>query len=565
MRVRSCASFPQSRIKMKLSFAWKLGIIVTLLSVTVTSICVYSFYVISYRTVMTQIGKNLLHVGRLGVSMLDDEARAAIKRLTQATAEDAIVNADDIARMQPRTTLLSLSREDIDRYHASKDFQLLLDVLSRVSFATFQDMEPKKKSYRLEEPLKAISNGVFGTYIAVPIKESPNLEVMKYLASAAPLPTADGWPGNPIGNLAKGWEPLDYLLKGTSYVDDRLYTDEFYTSLSAAVPILDKDGSTFAILGIDYAATEERNQLIVLKFFCYGLVLASLLLSIVSSYFMAHKLSSSLRILSDAARRVADNDFSISLDIKSNDEFAILGKVFNQMILGIRKYTLALEEKNNQLATIVYDMHDGIGAILTSIAMNSEKDALRVGKEAEQRRADTLMSINHLAREGLTEVRFLMNAVEYDKCDFPVIIEEIRMQSVDILAPSGIQFDLQITGDLPPNPLDFGKYLELQRIFREVFVNIVKHANATKCTVKIVFSSAEVAMKISDNGGRENETMSIGGRGLKSLLARAKQLGGRLEYCRQDGFHIELNMPLPLSCPANENIAEDDACNKSVL
>ncbi|EKD39378.1 MAG: hypothetical protein ACD_75C00430G0001, partial [uncultured bacterium] len=92
----------------------------------------------------------------------------------------------------------------------------------------------------------------------------------KYLASVAPLPTADGWPGNPIGNLTKGWTPPASAFAGKPYVDDRLYTDSFYTSLSAVVPLLDADGSFLAFLGIDYAATKEKNALILLQYISFG-------------------------------------------------------------------------------------------------------------------------------------------------------------------------------------------------------------------------------------------------------------------------------------------------------
>lgn len=93
---------------MKLSFSWKLGIVLTLLSVSLTSAGVYCFYCIAYKNTMEQIGKNLLHVGRLGALMFDDEAREAIKRLDVATARDSIVSAEDIAAMKPISTLKSL-------------------------------------------------------------------------------------------------------------------------------------------------------------------------------------------------------------------------------------------------------------------------------------------------------------------------------------------------------------------------------------------------------------------------------------------------------------------------
>ncbi len=527
---------------MRMSFAWKLGLVVTLLSVSLSSVCVYSFYVISVRLVMNQNGSNLINVGLLGVMILDDEARAAIKRLTLATAHDSMVSAADIAAMPVSTTLESLSPADAARYHASPDFQLLQDTLIKLVMATVQDMEPRQKHYLINEPLRVINSGAFGCYIAVPIAESPNMEVMKYLVSPAPVPTADGWPGNPIGNLARGWEPLDYLFRGKSYADHREYTDEFYTSLSAAVPILNSDGSTMAILGVDYAATQEKNKLYLLRLFCYGLVLSSLLLSLISSYYLARRLSSSLRLMVDAAAKVGANDYSVSLPTASNDEFAIVAKAFNQMVASIRSYLLDLEYKNNQIATIILDMHDGIGAILTSIAVNSTPNASNNASLA-QGAISPLVPINHLARAGLSEVRFLMNTLDYDRIDFQVIIEEINLQSRDILTPAGIKFELNISGELPETDIDFRQFLQLQRIFREAFVNIVKHANAGHCTFSIAIASTRLSITISDDGDGPINQTNNGGRGLNSLGERAKQLGGVFTFDPGDGFRLHFTFP----------------------
>ena len=501
---------------------------------------------------MSQIGNNLLHVGRLGVLMLDDEARAAIKRLTIATARDSIVSAADIAAMPVSTTLPSLSPSDAARYHASADFQLLRNVLTQLTLATIQDMEPRQKSYLMDNPLQVITSGAFGVYIAVPIAESPNMEVMKYLASPAPVPTADGWPGNPIGNLARGWEPLDYLFRGESYADHREYTDEFYTSLSAAVPILNSDGSTMAILGIDYAATREKNKLFILRLFCYGLVISSLLLSLISSFYLARRLSSSLRLLADGAARVTNSDYSVSLPITTNDEFAVVGKAFNQMVVSIRNYLLDLENKNNQIATIILDMHDGVGAILTSIAVNSTQNGH--GNPSPPLPENTLLSINHLAREGLSEVRFLTNTLDYDQFDFKVILEEVNLQSRDILTPAGIKFNLELIGELPKNQIDFRDFLQLQRIFREAFVNIVKHANASQCTFRIAIEATSLAITISDNGTGGTDQCGNGGRGLHSLAGRTKQLGGLFTHEQNGGFHLRLTFPHLLNAASNNSI-----------
>lgn len=493
---------------------------------------------------MGQIGKNMLHVGRLGTLMFDDRAREAIRNLDLASARDSIVSPEQIKKIKPNTTLNSLSQEKIDHYHATEDFQVLLNTLSAIALATYQNMEPKQATYRVKEPAKIISGGAFGIYLFVPIKESPNMEVVKYLASSAPVPTEDGWPGNPIGNLGKSWEPLHYLLNGKSFVDDRLYTDVFYTSLSACVPILNKDGSTLALLGIDYAATEERNKLSMLGLFCIGLVACSIVLSIVSSSFMAKKLSASLVSLSDAAKKVAANDFSVSVDLQSNDEFATLGKVFNQMIASIRRYMQVLDDKHKQLATVICDMHDGVGSLLTSIAASSQKLA-ESKAPVDPQQAASLRSINHLAREGLTEVRFLVNALEYKACDYSTLLEEIAMMGADILTPSHIELTMEVNEKLPDGTFSFRDFLEIQRVFREIFVNIVKHSNATRCTLVITVHPETVTMHIQDNGTifQTGKSENGSGHGLSSMQNRIKRLGGTFSCGFDQGFHIHCTLP----------------------
>lgn len=539
----SIFTFPLKTFLLKLPFRWKIGIVATSLSVALTSICVYALYQVTYKAMMAQITRNMLHVGRIGGLMIDSEARAAIKRLKAATERDSIASQADIDAMLPRSTMKSLSAEDINRYHASDDFLILLNILRRLTLATHQDMEPPHDHLPIEEPFKLISSGAFGIYLAVPIKESPNMLVWKYLASAAPFPTADGWPGNPIGNLAKSWEPLDYLLQGKSFVDDRLYADEFYTSLSAAVPLLEPDGSTLAILGIDYAASRERNKLQMLKLFCYGLIGASLVLSGACSLYLAKKLGASLHKLTEAAQQVADNNLNTTVDIRSRDEFAILGEAFNQMVANIRNYTRALEDKQSQLATVILDMHDGVGAILTSIVLNTGKAGNRntpLPGEQDSR----LQAINHLAREGLAEVRFLMNSLEHDVFDSRSLIAEIEMQGADILTPSSIRLTVATSGSMPDHLFSFTEFVDLQRVFREAFVNIVKHAAAGTCEVIIGFAEKHMTIVIGDDGRNFTPPDYSGGRGLKSMQARITRQGGSFSWNWDSGFRIEISLPL---------------------
>ena len=137
---------------MKITCRWKLGIVVTCVAVSLTSLCVYAVYRTGYKEIMAQITKNMVHLGHLGGSMLDEEARAAIRRLNEASKKASIVTKAEIDAMPLQSTLSSLKQEDIDSLQASSDFKKLVKSLVMIATASHQDMEPPKEIYRIDEP-----------------------------------------------------------------------------------------------------------------------------------------------------------------------------------------------------------------------------------------------------------------------------------------------------------------------------------------------------------------------------------------------------------------------------
>lgn len=523
---------------MRLPFAWKFGVLVAVTCLGLAGGCLYLFYTISYDALTKQIGKNLLYAGRLGALMFDEEARKAIKRLDQATAQDSQVSAEQVAAMQSGTTMLSLSPESMQRYHESADFQLLMIILRRITAATLQDLEPRDPSASYEEfarePLKIIENGALAAYLSVTIKESPDRAVTKYLASACPFPAADGWPGNPIGNLTKGWILPPSVSQGKPYVDNQLYTDSFYTSLSAIIPLVDTDGTVLAFLGIDYAATKEKNALVLIRYISIGLVLGSMLLAMACAYFMARRVSASVRRLSQVAQKVADNDLGVRLDIESTDEFSTVGRAFNQMIIAIGKAKKSLDSKQGQLAAIISGLHDRVGTRFAAIAAKTSGDSEPT--RGEQDDHERVREIHQFGQAGLDEVRFLMGAVDSERCDLSLLVEELRLLGREKLTPQGIDF--AIATDHQDVILPFAIFLALQGVFQGFWVELGARKRLGRCSLRVEPNQGDLLVSVGWENRDQNAV--VGGDVFHTLETAAASNGWFFE--RGEGHSCRLRI-----------------------
>ena len=196
------------------------------------------------------------------------------------------------------------------------------------------------------------------------------------------------------------------------------------------------------------------------------------------------------------------------------------------------------------------DLHDGIGGITTNIALLAE-----VGKRAatpEQMR-DVLETIGRLAREGMHELRGVMNALERRDVSWVDLVAEMRRFGTTMLEPH--ELVLRVcgpAGSASEEAVDLYLYSNLLGIFKEAVANVVKHARATTLTLSVTVESDVFSLRIVDDGvGLPASPRS--GRGLANMAARARNVGASLEMHRTGdglGTEIVVEVPLPPRYPA---------------
>ncbi len=215
------------------------------------------------------------------------------------------------------------------------------------------------------------------------------------------------------------------------------------------------------------------------------------------------------------------------------------------------RLTLAEEKTRRQIAT---DLHDRIGY---SLAMILQKLHL-TSEELPAPCAKSLEELIPMVQSVIRETRSLTFEISS-----PLLYEvglEAALESLgeQILSPRGIEFCFAETGT-PETPDPEIKVLLFQ-MTRELLVNVVKHAQASRVLLKIHRDEKGLGISVEDNGQgfnpkvfRASETKAFG---LFSIRERLRHLRGYLRVDAAPGGGTRVTLWAPLQTPEKEGLPE---------
>lgn len=193
---------------------------------------------------------------------------------------------------------------------------------------------------------------------------------------------------------------------------------------------------------------------------------------------------------------------------------------------------------------IAMDLHDDLGANLSSIVMLSEvlqQDSNSTSAESAER----LARIASISRESVDSLSDIVWAINPEKDRLADLTQRMRRLADDLCAARNLEFSFQADVKDQALKLQTETRRELILIFKECINNIAKHSNCT--LVKVVFQQQHdfLCLKISDNGKGIDSAAVQNGNGLGSLRQRARKLGGRLEISSENGCGTVMSLKLP--------------------
>lgn len=199
----------------------------------------------------------------------------------------------------------------------------------------------------------------------------------------------------------------------------------------------------------------------------------------------------------------------------------------------------AQEEERRRLRR---DLHDGVGPTLASLSQRIDTASELMDSDPEKSK-QFLKDLKGQVKETVAEIRRLVYALRPPVLDEFGLISAIREHVAQYSGPNGMQITFDATEPLPslPAAVEVAAY----RIALEAFTNIVKHAGANACQIKIRIENSSLDLEVADNGKGLPETARAG-IGFTSMRERAAELGGEciIENNPTGGTIVRARLPI---------------------
>jgi two-component system sensor histidine kinase DesK len=178
---------------------------------------------------------------------------------------------------------------------------------------------------------------------------------------------------------------------------------------------------------------------------------------------------------------------------------------------------------------IARDLHDLLGHTLSVIILKSELASKLADRDIDRARNE-IRDVERISRDALAQVR---NAVGgFRSRGLQAEIESSR----DALTAANVTLDV----DLEPLTLQPGHEAVLALAIREGVTNVVRHARASRCTIRLRAINGKSVLTIADDG--RGGTASFGN-GLIGMRERVQSLGGTLERGADRGTTLTIAIP----------------------
>ncbi|WP_092025844.1 histidine kinase [Marinobacter zhejiangensis] len=212
-------------------------------------------------------------------------------------------------------------------------------------------------------------------------------------------------------------------------------------------------------------------------------------------------------------------------------------------------------------AVIARELHDSLAQSLSYLKMQVAR-LRRVGSANanESLHEDILNELSTGLNSAYRQLRELLTTFRL-KLDTPDLGTALR----ETITEFGERLESQIHLDyhLPPRTLSANEEIHVLQIVREALANTVKHAEATRVEVEVLFDSPKVSVVIRDNGvGLPDGEQPAQHYGLIIMQDRARTLGGKLMVHNVTPSGVEVSLtfvPQSRHLIPTKNLSEQQA------
>jgi two-component system, NarL family, sensor histidine kinase DesK len=178
---------------------------------------------------------------------------------------------------------------------------------------------------------------------------------------------------------------------------------------------------------------------------------------------------------------------------------------------------------------IARDLHDVLGHTLSVIILKSELAGKLIDRDPERAKAE-IADVEKTSREALAEVRITIRGYR------GYSLEAELKQARATLETAGVKVQSE-SAEVALTPVQESV---VALVVREAVTNVVRHAGARNCLLRLAPVNGSCRVEIQDDGrGGGGE-----GNGLRGMRERIEALGGSLQRDTNSGTHLTIEFPI---------------------
>lgn len=189
------------------------------------------------------------------------------------------------------------------------------------------------------------------------------------------------------------------------------------------------------------------------------------------------------------------------------------------------------------------ELHDSVSQALYSIVLGA-RTAIEYTHRDPSKVIDPLNYVLHLAEGALDEMRALIFELRPESLAQEGLLVAMRKQATALVARHRIELTADLGTSEPALTIDQKE--TLYRVALEAIQNALKHAQATRLSLRLQQCSDEVCIEVGDNGrGFDSNATYEGHYGLQNMRERMGRAGGTLDVTSQAGAGTTIRARLP--------------------
>ena len=213
----------------------------------------------------------------------------------------------------------------------------------------------------------------------------------------------------------------------------------------------------------------------------------------------------------------------------------------NRMNRRLRKANEEIEHlaKVAERERIARDLHDVLGHTLSVIILKSELAGKVIERDPEQAGKE-IREVEQISRQALSDVRDAIRGYRSQGLPAELALAKSTLETAGV----AVHCDAATTLKLPAVQESV-----LSLAVREAVTNVVRHAQARTCSLRLEQQNGCCRLEIHDDGrGGQN----LEGNGLRGMRERVEMLGGTLNRDTVAGTRLVITLPLKEVTPKGE-------------